>query len=229
MEQLFLDAATHGDRSPLRMPEEDYVPLLQDKIQSSKKSVENKLEILTARRQLYFEQHFADFRELLSTHLELPRVEPGPFLVSLNERMPKNSSNDSEDMKTLRKYLNRCSARVSHPLPEDLNKWMTNLINLYGPRYNHPYSERKNNKYHFLLALKDNIKIYPEKTYQECFDLTKENVSADIHSLVTESKKLRLFGISHQFKDFLSDLLQFEPDYGRDVNQSWSIFNLFRR
>lgn len=229
VEQLFVDAAKHGDRSPLRLPEEKHVPQLQEKIQISKKSVENKLEILTARRQLHFEQNFADFRQLLSTHLELPKVEPGQFLVSLNERMPKNRSNNSMDMQSLRKYLNRCITRVSHPLPEDLNSRMNNLMILYSYRYNQPYSPRKQNKYLFLLALKDNIKIHPEKTYQECFDLTKENVSADIQSLVTESRSLRLFGTHHQFKDFLSDLLQFEPDYSSDLNHSRSIFNLFRR
>ncbi len=225
---MFSDVANFGDRTPLGRAEslEDITP--REEI-SPAETIAEPLDIGLRKRaecnglldnlivsKLTFNKDFAAFRQMLSTILEEPSIQERFFLTALqSDFADKSASSKEPHVKTLNEYLARCVYRVSRPpLSDDLLTQFESLLERYDDSHNLPFDPRKKHKHEFLTLLKNNITIYPEKTYADCFRLTRDKLNQHKRHVVEHAeKKTTTFFKNHRFKNFIHALINSEPDY----------------
>lgn len=204
--EMFSDVASDGNRSPLSSPNQEHMIILNEH-----------LDKLLSSTQTDFDQNFCAFRQELSRAKNAPHVEFNMLLQKLNHYLvEKKTSPPPSTIKTVQGYISRCISRLEKPLPKHLQCMLDELLFEYDDEHNQPFSQRTRYKFEFLTALSDNINIHSEKTYAECYCLTKDASTVEIQALL--NGKRWLFFNQHRFKNFINSLLAEEPDYGVESN-----------
>ena len=161
-----------------------------------------------------FNDDFLIFRQTLTTVSETPNINISIIFEALLHAL--NTKPNTPEKKTIQAYIQQCLNHISHPLPDNLRSTLRYLETEYAEIHNAPFSLRKQYKLDFLDAFLANIETHPEKTYTECYALTKQAASDEIKRLLDEANPqcLRLFSRFH-FKNFITALLAAEPNYNQ--------------
>ena len=204
---MFNDMITHGDRSPLRA---SFNKMYE-------KDLKEQLNQFLDQDGTDFNDAFATFRQALATISDVPKMnrqDLSKILTTLARHLRDKTllPVPPQHIETLQAYIDQSQDRIRHPLPDELRSTFNSLRLQYEERHNLPFSPRKHHKYTFLTTLENNIRIYPQKTYTECYNLTFEQADREQQALFTENRCIMFFG-KHRFKNFIADLLQEEPDY----------------
>ncbi|MDF1684708.1 MAG: hypothetical protein P1U36_08650 [Legionellaceae bacterium] len=209
---MFKDIESHGNRSPLRSPQDVCNKRLKDQLNQLMAPVHSKHD--------HFNHDFYVFRQKISLAKNTPYVQLDRLIKSLNtyllDQLEKNIGHASTRITTLRRYLSQRQDRIAHPLPDHLQTKLDKLLQLYDVEHNHSESLQKHYKHLFLTTLRDTIHRNPEKTYAECYRLTESTAKFAVDGLRADSRHLTLFG-KHRFKHFIAELLNAEPDYEQSV------------
>ena len=160
-----------------------------------------------------FNTNFAEFRQSLANSFQIHNSLRDETMLQLQRYFSSKVVGINEANKSaVQTYLERCAKRLTN---DKLPSGLSALLPLLNTKYKTNCTlSRSRYKVDFLESWVQEITAHPEKTYSECYRLALAKATPAIQALVSERSQLGFFDTrKHQFKSFIRELLQAEPDY----------------